>query len=212
MKKLFFLFCFLSALAVNAQQVKNWGMVPYGPVTPTVKPAVYDYHVFFNTTNSDLYTYNRTTKVWGAVAKQLAYGEMSINNDTTSISFAATTAAPVEELTAGQLSGFTMVGDSALRYDGLAAGKFLVNYSASFSFAEAANIINGYPIINTTSFLRARFRQTATLTTDRVNVSGSGILTLTPGQTIRFMFVPSTHTGTDVLTVYEFNLNATQLR
>jgi len=212
MKKLLFIFSILVfAATTQAQKIDFWGQIPYSKQAPRSTPKVYESQFWFNTTNSTLYTFNRQTKEWESKANKPQYAEMSISNDTTSISFAATTPAPVEELTAGLMSGFSMVSDSALRYDGLAAGTFTINYSFSVSFAEAANILNGYPVINTTPVLRSKFRQTATLTTDRVQVSGTGIISLTPGQTVRFLFFPSTHTGTDVLTIYEANVNLVQL-
>lgn len=214
MKKVLLLFGLLLCLAtvVEAQKISRWGMIPYSTQIPTGKPTLIESQVWFCTTTGLLYTYNRSTAAWESVANKARYAEYSISNDTTSISFAATTPAPVEELTAGPLNGFSMVSDSALLYNGLTAGTFLLNYSASVSFAEAANILNGYPLIGTTPVLRAKFRQTAALTTDRVQVSGTALITLTPGQTVRFAFFPTTHTGTDVLTIYEFNLNLTEIR
>ena len=214
MKKLLILFAFaLTAFAAQSQSVARWGMIPYSSRVPTSDPAIHAAQVWYNTDNGTLYTYNRTTREWEAAAKAPAYGEISISNDTASISFAATTAAPIEDLTAGLLNDFSLVGDSAIRYDGEATGgRFLLNYSTSVSFAEAANILNVYPIINTTAVLRCRSRQTAALTTDRVEISGSCIVALAPDDTVRLMAVPSAHTGTDVLTIYEANLNLVQLK
>ena len=105
-----------------------------------------------------------------------------------------------------------MVSDSVLKYNGTEAKVFRINYSACLSFAEAANIINGYIEVNGTANERTRFRQTiTTLTAEREMVSGCALVSLNPGALIRFMFVPSTHTGTDVLTIYQFNLNAVQV-
>ena len=71
--------------------------------------------------------------------------------------------------------------------------------------------MTGYIQINSSPVLRSRFRQTVTtVTAERVNAAGSCLVTLNPGDVLKFMF-KSAHTGTDVLTVYEFNLNAEQV-
>ncbi len=211
MKHLIFFFLLFS-FSLSAQKIDRWGPIPYSKQAPTKTPKLFESQVWYNTTNSTLSVYDRTNADWDDLQNtEFSYGEMSISNDTTSLSFAATTALPVKELTVGLIEGFTMLSDSALRWDG-ATAKFLLHYHATVSFAEAANIINAYPVIGTTPVYRARSRQTATLVADRVNLSGSSLITLTQGQTVRLMFVPSTHTGTDVLTVYECGLSLTQLK
>ena len=211
MKHLIFFFLLFS-FSISAQKIDRWGPIPYSKQVPTKTPKVTDSQVWYNTTNSTFSIYDRTNAEWDDLQTTgISYGEMSISNDTTSLSFAATTALPVEELTVGLIEGFTMLSDSALRWDG-ATANFMLHYHASVSFAEAANILNAYPVIGTTPVYRARSRQTATLTADRVNLSGSSLITLTQGQTVRLMFVPSAHTGTDALTIYECGLSLTQLK
>lgn len=211
MKHLIFFFLLFS-FSLSAQKIDRWGPIPYSQKVPTKTPKVTDSQVWYNTNTSTMSIYDRTNAEWDDLQTVgISYGEMSISNDTTTLSFAATTALPVEELTVGLIEGFTMLSDSALRWDG-ATAKFLLHYHATVSFAEAANILNAYPVIGTTPVYRARSRQTATLVGDRVNLSGSSLVTLTSGQTVRLMFVPSTHTGTDALTIYECGLNLTQLK
>lgn len=41
-------------------------------------------------------------------------------------------------------------------------------------------------------------------------MSGTALITLNPGDVLKVVFAPGTHTGTDVLTVYECNLNLVQ--
>lgn len=214
MKHLIFFFLLFS-VSLSAQKIDRWGPIPYSKQAPTKTPKVTDSQVWYNTTTSKFSTYDRANAEWDIVATaqdiETSYAEMSISNDTTTLSFAATTALPVEELTVGLIEGFTMLSDSALRWDG-ATANFLLHYHATVSFAEAANILNAYPVIGTTPVYRARSRQTATLVGDRVNLSGSSLITLTTGQTVRLMMVPSAHTGTDALTIFECGLNLTQLK
>lgn len=208
MKKILFLAFFAFAFfTAEAQSPLRWGMIPYGKVVPTSNPKVADSQMWYNTANSTMYHYNRITARWEPMASKASYGEMSIANDTSTISFAATTAAPIQDLTAGPLSGFSMVSDSVLKYDGYETRVFRVSYSATISFAEAANLIRGYVEVNGTQSTRTAFRQTTTLTTENETVGGTALLSLAPGALIRFMFFPSTHTGTDVLTIPNFNLN-----
>jgi len=212
MKQIFlFAFLLVSFFTVSAQKIDRWGQVPYSGRVPTGDPKITEAQVWFNVGAGDLYTYNRNTGDWSALARKSAYAEMSISNDTSTISFAATTAAPIQDLTVGPISGFTMVSDSLLRYDGEVAAVFQVSFSGSILFAEAANIIRGYVEVNGTEQTRARFRQTMTLVTENETVAGSALLTLNPGALVRFMFVPSTHTGTDILSIYQFNLNLVQV-
>lgn len=162
---------------------------------------------------NNLYLYDNVDLTYRKVAKVPFYGEMSISNDTSTVTFAGTTATVLQDLTAGPLSGFTMVSDSLLRYDGNESGVFRVSYSASLSFTEAANILNGYVQVNGVEVTRSRFRQTATTAnTERINIAGSFLTTLAPDALLRFMLVPSTHTGSDDIVVYQFNLNIVQLK
>jgi len=173
--------------------------------------------MWFKAGAGDLYTWSRTDQAWqknineGNLDGFSAYAEMSLDSTTSTISFAATTAAPVEGLTAGLMSGFSMLSDSGLTYTGT-GGRFLIQYSASLTFAEAANVISGWPIISGVNRNRGKFSQTIVLTTDRSTVSGSVIVNLVTGNVIRFLCVPSAHTGTDILTLNQFRLNVTQLR
>lgn len=208
---LFIAILLASFFTATAQKVDRWGQVPYSGRVPTNTPKFSEAQIWLNTSAGDMYTYTRSTGEWNALAKQSSYAEMSISNDTSTISFAATTAAPIQDLTVGPISGFTMISDSLLRYDGAEAAVFQVGFEASIMFAEAANIIRGYVEVNGTEQTRARFRQTTTLTTENETVAGSALVTLNPGALIRFMFQPSTHTGTDVLTIYQFNLNLVEI-
>lgn len=212
MKKIFFLTILIASFfTANAQKVDRWGQVPYSGRVPTSSPKFSEAQIWLNTTTSDLYTYKRSTGEWNALARKSSYAEMSISNDTSTISFAATTAAPIQDLTVGPISGFTMISDSLLRYDGTEAAVFQVSFEASILFAEAANIIRGYVEVNGTEQTRARFRQTMTLVTENETVAGSALITLNPGALVRFMFAPSAHTGTDILSIYQFNLNLVQV-
>lgn len=160
-----------------------------------------------------LYNYDNVELVYRKVAMEPSYAEMSISNDTSTVTFAATTPTVLQDLTAGPVSGFTMISDSLLRFDGKATGVFKVDYSASLSFTEAANIINGYVQVNGAEVTRSRFRQTVTTAnSERINVAGSFITSLAPNALVRFMLVPSTHTGSDDILVYQFNLNIVQLK
>lgn len=211
MKKIFLLLAFaLAFLTVEAQKVYQIWPVKYGREDARSTPRVGENHLWFNT-NNGLQAYNREEEAWEDVSTQSAYAEMSISNDTSTISFAATTAAPLEGLTAGPMLGFTRVSDSLLRYDGAESAIFSVNYSATIGFAEAANLIRGYVDVNGSQATRTAFRQTLTLTTEFETVGGTALISLQPGALIRFMFFPSAHTGTDVLTITNFNLNLVEV-
>lgn len=219
MKKIFFILLFAACFAgLQAQKVDRWLTVPYSRSAPasTNKPATSEPQIWYNTTASMLYRYNRTTKTWDSYTTTTdatkAYAEMSMSSDTCGLSFAATTALPVERVTAGLLSGFTMLSDSALRFDGAVAGVFRVSYSTTFSFGEAANIFNFYIIKNTTAQPRTEFKVTvATATAGRYTGAGGGLITLDPGDTVRLMAVPSAHTGTDLAVIRAANVNLVQV-
>lgn len=208
MKKNFLLFAFLllAFFTAEAQKVYSYWPVKYGREDARSTPRVGENHLWFNT-NNGLQAYNREEEAWEDVSTQAAYAEMSISADTSTISFTNTTAQPIQDLTAGPMLGFTRVSDSLLRYDGAETAVFSVNYSAVIGFAEAANLIRGYVDINGSQATRTAFRQTVTLTTEFENVGGTALVSLSPGALIRFMFFPSTHTGTDVLTIPNFNIN-----
>lgn len=213
MKKILFTFSLLvlMAFSMNAQRVYYKHAVDYLKEAPTDIPS--------SKTNqlkhyaNDLYTYDAVEGTYRKFAKAPWYAEMSISNDTSTVTFAGTTATVLQDLTAGPIAGFTLVSDSLLRYDGNATGVFRVSYSASLSFTEAANIINGYVQVNGVEATRSRFRQTVTTAnTERINIAGSFITSLAPDALLRFMLVPSTHTGSDDILVYQFNLNIVQIR
>ena len=137
---------------------------------------------------------------------------MGIENDTLTLSFAATTADTLTGMTSGFLNGFAFDSDFALRYTGNKQARFYLNYSVSFTFAEAANTISSYIKQNTTVVYKSKRRQKVISVGDNVTSSGGCILTLEPGDRILLFFQPTTHTGSDDLTVYECNLALTQLR
>ena len=198
----------------SAQKVYYKYPVDYTKQEPThtvTLPSSKDNKLKFYGNN--LYLYDNVDLTYRKVAKVPFYAEMSISNDTSTVTFAATTPTVLQDLTAGPISGFTMISDSLLRYDGNESGVFRVSYSASLSFTEAANILNGYVQVNGVEVTRSRFRQTATTAnTERINIAGSFLTTLAPDALLRFMLVPSTHTGSDDILVYQFNLNIVQLK
>lgn len=207
MKQIFFLIAFtLCFFTMEAQKVYQIWPIKYGREDARSTPRVGENHLWFNT-NNGLQAYDREEEAWEDVSTQSSYAEMSISTDTSTISFTNTTALPIEDLTAGPMSGFTRVSDSLLRYDGAETAVFSVNYSAVIGFAEAANLIRGYVDVNGSQATRTAFRQTLTLTTEFETVGGTALVSLAPGALIRFMFFPSTHTGTDVLTIPNFNIN-----
>ena len=201
------------ALSMSAQRVKFKFPVDYLRQEPSASltlPRSTEPQLKFFSNN--LYTYNTVELAYQRFAKVPAYAEMSISNDTSTVSFAGTTATVLQDLTTGPKSGFTLISDSLLRFDGNATGTFRIEYSASLSFTEAANIVNGFVQVNGSEVTRSRFRQTVTTAnTERINVAGSFITTLAPDALVRFMLVPSTHTGSDDILVYQFNLNIVQL-
>lgn len=206
----------LFAIIFQASAQKVYWKIPVDylkqePTHTTTIPGAKDSKLKYY--SNDLYIYDNSDLVYRKMAKAPYYAEMSISNDTSTVTFAGTTATVLQDLTAGPVSGFTMVSDSLLRYDGNTSGTFRVEYSASLSFTEAANIINGYVHVNGVEVPRSKFRQTVTTAnTERINVAGSFITTLAPDALVRFMLVPSTHTGSDDILVYQFNLNIVQLR
>lgn len=203
----FFSFC---TLFVTAQKVNYRIPISYSKVDPTNVPTAVQSAFWYNTVSGVLWKYDKTETEWTEYNSRL-YAEMGISNDTLSISFAGTTADTLEGFTSGSLSGFTHNSEGGvLTYTGLHTKKFLLTYSASFTFAEAVPVW-AYIVQSGTAKLLSRTRALPATAGNTVNVSGQTILTLTTGQTIALFFVPTTHTGTDVLTVYEGNVTLTEI-
>lgn len=203
----------LLALSVDAQKIARLGQVPYSTQVPTNTPSGVDPQVWFNTSNHKFYTY--TGSGWAAMQRNTpsAYGELSMSNDSVTLSFAATTALPVENLTTGPVNLFSVVSDSVLKYNGPNQGTFKLSYSACLRFTEANNVFSTYLQNGSTQLLRSRSRVTVgTATSTMYNVSGQVVTTLTPGDTVRLMMVPSTHTGTDSAIVKEANIEIVQIQ
>lgn len=206
---LFILFA-LSTLFVSAQKVDYRLPISYSKVNPSLVPSASKSAFWYNTATGVLWRYDKTAAAWTEYQSR-AYAEMGISNDTLSISFAATTADTLEGLTSGSLSGFTHNTEGGvLTYTGVHTKKFLLNYSASFTFAEAVPVW-AYIVQSGTAKLLSRTRALPATAGNTVSVSGQTILTLTTGQTVSLFFVPTAHTGTDALTVYEANVTLTEI-
>lgn len=212
MKQILFLliFCF-AALFATAQKVNYRLPISYSTVNPSIVPTASKSVFWYNTATRTLWHYDRTPGVVAWVEyNSRAYAEVGISNDTLSISFAGTTADTLEGMTAGSVSGFTVNADGLLVYSGPHTKKFLATYSASFTFAEAVPVW-AYLVQSGTSKLLSRTRALPATAGNTVNVSGQTILTLTTGQTVSLFFVPTAHTGTDALTVYEANISLVEI-
>lgn len=211
MKQTFFLFLFaLFATVLTAQKVDFRLPFSYSKQNPVQVPTASKSAFWYNTVTGILWRYDKASADWVEYNSR-AYAEMGISNDTLSISFAGTTADTLEGLTSGSLSGFTHNSEGGvLTYTGLTSKKFLLTYSASFTFAEAVPVW-AYIVQSGTSKLLSRTRALPATAGNTVNVSGNTILTLTTGQTVSLFFVPTTHTGTDALTVYEANVTLTEI-
>lgn len=208
---LIFIILAIASFSAGAQKVERYLTLPYSNRIPATVPSVAASQLWYYTGNSDLYGYDKSTQEWGIYSKQSAFGEIRISNDTATLSFTNTTPAAIDELSTGLMRDFTFTNDSTITYSGPKVGYFRVAYSTSFSFAEAG-IMTGYAKVNSTIIYQTRFRQTVTTaTSERLTAAGSGIVQLYPGDIIRFVFAPGSHTGTDVLTVYEMNLNIEQI-
>jgi len=205
--------CMLMVGSVAAQQIKFLQPLPHRTVDATVKPSFAKPHVSVNMETGTLQVYSRNDAAWSDVQTvgSNAYGEMYIA-DTCAMSFAATTALPIERLTGGLLQDFVMVSDSVLKYTGADTKVFRVSYSVSLSFSEANNILSGYVIIGSTAQTKSRFKVTATTINERYVVSGSALISLAQNETVRVMLVPSAHTGTDIITVRDGNINIVEVR
>ena len=140
MKQTLLIFFFaLCALFVTAQKVNYRLPISYSKVDPTNVPTATQSAFWYNTATGIFWRYDKTAAAWTEYQSR-AYAEVGIENDTLSISFAATTADTLEGMTAGSLSGFTVNSDGLLVYSGPHTKKFLLNYSASFTFAEAVPV------------------------------------------------------------------------
>ena len=211
MKKaiLFFLFAFAASL-MTAQKVDFRLPITYSKVNPVQVPTASKSAFWYNSATGILWRYDKTAVAWVEYQSR-AYAEMGISNDTLSISFAATTADTLEGFTSGSLSGFTHNSEGGvLTYSGPHTKKFLVNYSVSFTFAEAVPVW-AYIQVSGSAQLLSRTRALPATAGNTVNVSGQTIVTLTTGQTVALFFVPTAHTGTDALTVYEGNVTLTEI-
>lgn len=211
MKQTLFLLLFAFASLFADAQVVNYRLpISYSRVNPTLIPTASKSVFWYNTATGILWHYDRTAAAWVEYQSR-AYAEMGISNDTLSISFAGTTADTLEGFTSGSLSGFTHNSEGGvLTYSGPHTKKFLLTYSASFTFAEAVPVW-AYIVQSGTSKLLSRTRALPATAGNTVNVSGNTIVTLTTGQTIALFFVPTTHSGTDALTVYEANVTLVEI-
>lgn len=195
---------------VSAQKVGYRLPISYSTVNPSLVPSASKSAFWYNTTTGILWRYDKTAAAWVEYQSR-AYAEMGISNDTLSISFAATTADTLEGFTSGSLSGFSHNSEGGvLTYTGARTKNFLLTYSASFTFAEAVPVW-AYIVQSGTAKLLSRTRALPATAGNTVNVSGQTILTLTTGQTVALFFVPTAHTGTDALTVYEGNVTLVEI-
>lgn len=211
MKQTFFLFLFaLFATVLTAQKVDFRLPFSYSKQNPVQVPTASKSAFWYNTATGVLWRYDKTAAAWVEYQSR-AYAEMGISNDTLSISFAGTTADTLEGFTSGSLSGFTHNSEGGvLTYSGPHTKTFLVSYSASFTFAEAVPVW-AYIQVSGTAKLLSRTRALPATAGNTVNVAGQTIVTLTTGQTVALFFVPTAHTGTDALTVYEGNVTLTEI-
>jgi len=211
MKKTLFLLAFsFAAIFVSAQKVDYKQSTNYSKVDPRSTPRAHEPHFWYNTESGVLWRYDKTAAAWAEYQSRY-YGEMGISNDTLTISFAATTADTLQGMTGGSLSGFLVSGDGgSIVYTGVHTKTFSLNYSASFTFAEAVPVW-AYIVHSGTAKLLSRTRALPATAGNTVNVSGGTILTLVPGETVSLFFVPTAHTGTDALTVFEANVTLVEI-
>lgn len=212
MKKLFFLFAFaFSFLSLKAQKVDFKQPISYSKLNPTKTPTAAQSAFWYNTATGVLWRYDKTTAAWVTYEDQ-NYAELTISNDTLSISFAGTTPDTLEGFTASNLSGFTLDTDGGvLTYTGTETKKFLLTYSVSFTFAEAV-VMNAYIQKSGSIVYPTRTRNLPATAGNTVNSAATAIITLTAGQTVSLFFVPVTHTGTDALTVYEAGVTLVEIK
>ena len=206
----FIIFCLFAGVA-TAQKVDFRLPISYSKVNPSLVPSASKSAFWYNTATGVLWRYDKASAAWVDYSGG-SYAEMVIENDTLSISFAGTTADTLEGMTAGSTSGFTLNADGGiLTYNGDVVKRFLLTYSTTFTFAENANIVRSYIAQNGSAVLKTRARRTITTAGDNANTSGNCVLTLSPGDTVGLFFVPSTHTGTDALTVYEVSVSLVEI-
>lgn len=216
MKQIIFIFAIIAAaLALpgraEAQTISSKQPVAYSASNPSAAPnGSRPQQLWFNTETGILYAWDKSALAWYRQNNDY-YGEMGITDDTLTLAFAAVTADTLEGLTAGQLHGFSLGGDHSLIYTGTRQGRFLLNYSVSFTFAEAGTLTS-YVKQNTTVVNRSRRRQIVATAGNVVTVSGECILTLSTNDKVSLWFFPTAHTGSDDLTVYECGVTLTQLR
>ena len=125
---------------IFAQKIDYSRPVAYSKLNPTARPTnARPYEVWKNTETGILWIWDKANGAWSRQNPEY-YGEMGISNDTITLAFAATTADTLEGFTAGLLHGFSLGGDHSLIYTGARQGRFLLNYSVSFTFAEAGTL------------------------------------------------------------------------
>lgn len=216
MKQIVFVFAIIAAAlcltnSMQAQTISSKQPVAYSASNPSAAPnGSRPQQLWLNTETGILYAWDKSASAWYRQNNDY-YGEMGIDNDTLTLAFAAVTADTLEGLTAGQLHGFSLGGDHSLIYTGTKQGRFLLNYSVSFTFAEAGTLTS-YVKQNTTVVNRSRRRQIVSTAGNVVTVSGECILTLSTNDKVSLWFFPTSHTGSDDLTVYECGVTLTQLR
>lgn len=214
MKYILILTCclFLAASAkLSAQRVDYVYGVAYSTQDPSAFPRTNrPWQVWKNTATGVLWNFDRTQGKW--IPDNLVYyGEMGIEADTLTNAYAAAAEDTIRGFTAGLLSGFALDGDFALRYTGTTPNTFLLTYSTTVTFAEAATLTM-YVKQNTSIVYKSRQRQIVATAGNNVNVSGNCLLTLSPGDRIALFLFPTSHSGSDDLTVYEANIALTQVK
>lgn len=215
MKQIIFVLAIIAALVLpdraQAQTISSKQPVAYSTANPSAAPnGSRPQQLWFNTETGILWAWDKSASTWYRQNNDY-YGEMGISDDTLTLAFAAVTPDTLEGLTAGQLHGFSLGGDHSLIYTGTRQGRFLLNYSVSFTFAEAGTLTS-YVKQNTTVVNRSRRRQIVATAGNVVTVSGECILTLSTNDKVSLWFFPTAHTGSDDLTVYECGVTLTQLR
>ena len=212
MKHIILLLAFCAAFfGATAQKVDFRQPISYSKVNPTRTPTAAQSHFWYNTATGIMYRYDKTVVAWVTYETQ-NYAEFGISNDTLSISFAGTTPDTLQGMTSANLSGFTLSTDGGvLTYAGTETKRFLVNYSVSFTFAEAV-VVSAYLVKSGTIQYPTKTRNLGATAGNTVNSAATAIITFTPGQTLSLFFVPASHTGTDALTVYEANVSILEIK
>ena len=212
MKHIILLLAFCAAFfGATAQKVDFRQPISYSKVNPTRTPTAAQSHFWYNTVTGIMYRYDKTVVAWVTYETQ-NYAEFGISNDTLSISCAGTTPDTLQGMTSANLSGFTLSTDGGvLTYAGTETKRFLVNYSVSFTFAEAV-VVSAYLVKSGTIQYPTKTRNLGATAGNTVNSAATAIITFTPGQTLSLFFVPASHTGTDALTVYEANVSILEIK